>query len=587
MNEMPWLPYYGEMPATIQYPDATLYDVLCSTVRAYPHYTAIHFLGTSIRYRALKREVDAVAKGLLSIGVRPSDRICAILTNSPHAVVLLYAANRIGAVVSYFHPDAGPREIRYFLDDFGPRFAVVTDEHLSGFQGLLPGCEVRAVITTSYADHLSSGAVRKLQLVHGRSGRVDIGIRGVVPVRETPARGDAYELPPTFSWASVRALGAAAEPDSLPDRSTGEIAAVAYTGGTTGTPIGVELGNAQLNAQAFQTQVQGPVLAGQTLLGVAPVSHGYGLGVLVHSALACGARTVLLPDFSARSLTRAIRRTRPEYLVGVPKMYSMLVDDRKFRRTRLAFLMGAFCGGDRCSARVRDRFDAIVRRRGGAVRIREGYGMTETVAACAVMPDEIHRPGSVGIPYPDTLIRVALPTDGAPACTKLIWLSDGEVGEVCVSGPTVMKGYWRRPEETAARLVADDSGRVWLRSGDIGRIDSDGFLYFIQRSGRSCSIDGETVMPGLTEVVLSEHERVKEAIVLADEDTQGVSLTAHVVAVDSDLDEHFLENELRLACAGQLGPHLQPTRFVFHNSLPLTPMGVVDYRQVGSVAVNS
>ena len=582
MSDMPWLPYYGEMPATIKYPDKTLYQMLNDSVRAHPLHPALSFLGETIRYRSLKREVDAVARGLRAIGAGPGDRICALLTNSPHAVVLLYAANRIGAVVSYFHPDSGAREIEYLIDDLEPSFAVVTEEHLAGLQRLLRHGHIRAVVTTSYSDHASRSALRRYRrwrLGHGVSRS---GIRAVTASpHDDPRSGDAYETPPTFSWQSIRSLAVGEAGDPQP-REPGRPATIVYTGGTSGTPVGVVLSDSQLNAEALQMQVQGPILAGQTILSVAPVSHGYGLGVAVHSALACGALTVLLPHYTSRSLAGTIRRVRPEYLVGVPKMYSILNEERRFRRIRLSFLMGAFCGSDRLSGQVRNRFDEIVRRRGGAVRIREGYGMTETVAACAVMPEDADRPGSVGIPCPDMRIRIALQRTDDTSGGGLAWLAPGELGEICVSGPTVMTGYWRRPEEDARVLERDDQGRVWLRSGDVGRIDADGFLYFIQRCRRTCSIDGESVMPGVTEIVLCEHEAVREAIVVGTGGEGETALVAHVVAVDNDLDVDYLENELRLVCAQQLGRALQPERYQFHERLPLTPTGVVDYRRVGA-----
>jgi acyl-CoA synthetase (AMP-forming)/AMP-acid ligase II len=145
-----------------------------------------------------------------------------------------------------------------------------------------------------------------------------------------------------------------------------------------------------------------------------------------------------------------------------------------------------------------------------------------------------------------------------------------------------MSGYWRRPEDDERVFEHDPQGRVWLRSGDIGRIDADGFLYFVQRSGRTCSIDGESVMPGLTEMVLCEHDAVREAVVIGDERGGESVLVAHVVALDNDLDLEYLENELRLVCAQQLGRALQPERYEFHERLPLTPTGVVDYRRVGA-----
>jgi len=579
MPEQPWLPFYGDIPATIPYPDLTLFELLEKSAEEYAGYTAVEFLGTRLTYRRLRRLALSAAGGLWALGVRPGDRLALFMPNTPHAIVLLYAANRLGVVVTLIHAQAGPSDVAARLADFGPNWIAVNAELVAGLMRLLSRQSVRGIVICDYADFARPRALKRMQRTRHRY-RVDMGgIRG--PAARHRVDGEASNEPcPSFSWKSLVSLGDATElPAQRGLHGPDDLAVVLYTGGTTGNPTGVMHADRQLMAVAMQTQVQGPLLAGQTLLSVVPFSHGYGVAIAVHATVSAGATTVVLPHSTPRSLARAIRKHQPEYLIGVPSTYAGLVLDRVFRRTRHRSLMGAFCGGDRLPRSIRDRFEQIVRRRGGAIPVREGYGLTETVTACATMPDGEIRPGSVGIPYPDTLIAIARP-DRSRHDDPPDWLGRDELGEILVAGPTVMLGYWRRDEATAHALHPDEEGMVWLRTGDLGRMDRDGFVYFVERMGRSLAIGSTRVHPGLTELALNEHEEVLEASVAFEETGSQLALTAHVVAVDSDLDSAWLEQHLRESLQ-VLDRHQQPDRYTFHDRLPRTLAGVIDQHRLG------
>ncbi len=574
-----WRPFYGDMPGEIDYPNITLYEALAESASIYPRRLVYDFLGHRRSYRSLLSEVKRVAQGLWALGVRPGHRVCTLLPNTPHMLVFLYAANRIGAVLGVLDPDAGPRDISYLLDNLQPQWAVVTGEHVAGFQQLAGGKSIRGVVVASLKDYASAGRIKRIRRLRRRH-RLNLGgLRGTVGVSTSSVDGRAlYELPPTFSWLSMRKLGVRSGPivDQCDLHTPDQCAVVLYTGGTTERPRGVMLSDGNLDAAARQMQLQGPILPGQKMLSVVPFSHGLGLSVSVHTAVVAGAESLLLPHFTPRSIVKTFRRRRPEYLIGVPSFYAALVADRKFQRTRLSGLMGAFCGGDRISSQLRDAFEMAVRRKGGAISIREGYGLTETVAACVTMPETTRRSGSVGIPVPDTDIRVVR-YDGSdedlgelPAC---------EVGELCVSGPTVMLGYLNL--SGAGRIVTENGVR-WLRTGDLGRMDDEGFVYFIERMGRSIGSAGETVYPGIVEDVLNAHAEVKQACVTIQDADGTTHLTAHVVPIDADLDREWMESTLREWCSQELDERYQPSVFVFSEGLPHTRLGVVDYRRVAA-----
>lgn len=576
MNERPWHRFYGDMPATIDYPENTLYDSLVESATSYPAYSVYDFLGHRRSYRSFLSEVKRVSRGLWALGLRPGHRICTLMPNSPHIMLLLYAANRIGAVLSVFHADSGSFEVNHLIADFEPHWAVVSDEHLAGFQRVSSVGTVHGVLRASLTDYASKGRIQRLWRLRRRYSLDLEGLRGPVGLSSAAMTPGMYELPPTFSWQSMTRLGA--KQGDLPLQAElhrpDECAVVLYTGGTTGRPRGVMLSDRNLDAAARQMQFQGPVLPGQRLLSVVPFSHGLGLGISVHTVVVAAGESTVVPHYTFRTVVRTFRRKRPDYLTGVPSFYAGLLLDRKFHRTRLDCLMAAFCGGDRLPAHVRDKFEITVRRRGGAVPIREGYGLTETVTACATAPDDANRSGSVGVPYPDTDIRIAAAGDA----NDLQELPAGELGEICVSGPTVMLGYWK-PED-GAHIVVDAAGRRWLRTGDLGRMDGDGYLYFVERTGRSAKLEGEAVYPGMVEDALHMHPEVRQACVAIRDTDDGAVLVATVVPIDFDLDTEWMETTLRNWCAQELGERQRPAKYVFAHSLPYTRLGVVDYRRV-------
>lgn len=580
MPDLPWLPFYGDIPATIPYPNDTMYELFSRAAAEHGDQVAISYLGERVSYARLASMVEAASAGLWAIGVRPYHRIALLVPNTPQAAVVLYAANRIGAVVSLVHPDTPGPTVAELLGRLEPYWMVSSREHVAGLGRVLAAAPVRGIVLCGVEDFGRPSRHRRLARLRSRHGLGDGGLRGVSAAPSADA-ADRFESPPLFSWDSLMRMGSQAD---LPVHTTvhapDDLAVVLFTGGTTGASHAVMHADRQLNAVAMQMQVQGPLLAGQSLLSVVPFSHGLGVAVAVHATLTAGARSIILPYFTARSLARAIRRSGPEYLVGVPATYGELVMDRVFRRSRHRSLMGAFCGGDRLPHAVRSRFAAIVRRRGGAVAIREGYGLSETVTACATMPDGEDRPGSVGIPYPDTRIAIARPEhESARRGDAPSWVATGELGEILVSGPTVMLGYMGDEEATKRAFCRDEDDTLWLRTGDLGRMDEDGFLYFVERMGRGFEVDGDEVHPGLTELLLCEHSEVLETCVTVSNGVAPPALVAHVRPVDSDRDPAWLENQLRKSMQ-TLDRRLQPARYDIRSRLPRTMTGAIDHRRV-------
>jgi long-chain acyl-CoA synthetase len=318
----------------------------------------------------------------------------------------------------------------------------------------------------------------------------------------------------------------------------------------------------------------GRVSPGDSILALLPLFHGFGLGVCVNAFLMGGGKVVLVPRFDAASVARLIRTRRPSYLVGVPTLFEALGRDRSLRGVDLSFLKGAFSGADRLPRAVKERFEEMVEAGGGSLRLLEGYGLTETVTAAICMPVAEYREGSVGVPFPDILAKVVAPgtTEELPA---------GEVGELCIHGPSVMEGYLDQPEETARVLRVHPDGQRWLHTGDLFTVDDDGFFYFRDRLKRMIKSSGMNVYPGQVEEVLGRHPAVAEACVIGVPDEKQVErVKALVVPRPGLASDAALADALIAWCKRELIVWSCPREIEFRDRLPRTLVGKVDLRRI-------
>jgi long-chain acyl-CoA synthetase len=304
-------------------------------------------------------------------------------------------------------------------------------------------------------------------------------------------------------------------------------------------------------AEGMQAACWGGLEQGQSILAILPIFHGFGLGVCVNAAFMTGAKSILVPAFDARLVATLLRSKRPNLLVGVPTLYDALVRDPTLERADLSCLRAAFSGADTLPRPLKERFEELVAARGGKVKLLEGYGLTEAVTAIMAMPLDEYREGSIGIPFPDMLAKICKVGSTEEAATR-------EEGEICVAGPAVMLGYLDDPATTAQALRLHPDGRVWLHTGDLGRMDVDGFFYFTVRLKRMIKSSGFNVYPAEVEAVLYRHPLVKEACVVGVPDPSlGERVKAHVVlrsaseadaATERALIEHCRQNLIKWSC---------------------------------------
>lgn len=553
-DSRPWLRHYGHVPASLEYPETTLHQVVAATAQRVPNAIAWDFFGTTSTYQRLLDEIDGCSEALAAFGLHQGDRILISMPASPQALIAFYAANKLGAVTALIHPLSTPPEIEHYLNACQARIVLTLDAFYERFAAVKPKQPLESLILARIPDYLS--AAKKVGFWFSKGRKIK-----TVP---TDSR---------VRWWSE--LMAAAHPAiTAAPAKTDDPAAILFSGGTTGEPKGIVLSNRNFITEGMQTAAWGGMGEGDSILAILPIFHGFGLSVCVNAALMAGGTSILVPVFSAKIVGELLRKKRPNILVGVPTLFDALTKDSSLGRADLSCLRAAFSGADTLPRPVKERFENLVAARGGRVKLLEGYGLTEAVTAIMAMPMNEYREGSLGVPFPDTLAAICRPgTDEE--------LPPGEEGEICVGGPAVMLGYLDDEEATRETLRLHADGRRWLHTGDLGRMDADGFFYFTARLKQVVKSSGFNVYPAQVESVLYQHPLVAEACVAGVPDaSQGERVKAFIVLKDPSRASKSVEKELIEYCCGRLIKWSCPREVEFRRELPTTRIGKVDYKEL-------
>lgn len=554
----PWKKFLGTVPFKLEYRHMSLYGAIAGQAKDTPDLIAWDFLGLRNTYRQFLADIDRCAAALEKNGLRPGDRVTVCMPNTPQAVIFFYALNKAGAIASMIHPLSAADEILYYLNLSQSKWAFTLDAFVPNFTPILDKSPLEKLVVTKLGDYMGNVKSSLFFLTKGRK------------IKKVPA--DRRIIWWKDLMNSVKPGTSGTEKSMAPH----EMAVILYSGGTTGRSKGIMLSSDNFNALAAQTGVQGSEIIGHlkpgdSVLAILPVFHGFGLAVCIHSMLCAGGKCILVPKFSAELVGKMIRKERPEIIAGVPTLYEALLTDSNMRKADMSNMKGAFAGGDKVPHSIKIRFDQLLKENGAKVPLREGYGLTESVTVCAVMPEAEYRKGSVGIPYPDMYFKIVNSETGET-------LPPGEEGEICVCGPTVMLGYLDEPEETDQVLKKDAEGITWLHTGDIGHIDEDGFIYFKLRLKRMIKVSGIAVYPTQIEEILDAHQDVASVCAIGVPDAYQIQkVKAFIVLNDPEKEGPEMKEELFAWCRERINKWSCPREIEFRRELPQTKVGKIAY----------
>ena len=542
--EKVWQANYPEhLKRNLEYPEVTVHGLLEGTAAKYPDLAATMFMGGKLTFRQLLDHVYRLAAALAALGVKKGDRVAIMLPNCPQAVIAYYGVLKAGGVVVEFNPLYVEREIEYQLKDSGARVMIALDLLVGRISKVREAAGLENVIWTSVKDYLKFPLKQLYPIKAKKQGQL-------VTVPDGPGNHQFTELirryppkPPEYEFDPAE-----------------DLCCLQYTGGTTGVSKGCMLTHRNMVVNAWQVANWMPGLrhGGEKILTVLPLFHSYGMTTCMNLASVIGATMILLPRFVIDDVLKTIHRYKPTLYPGAPTMYIAVINHPEVKKYDLKSIGACISGSAALPVEVQKRFEEIT---GG--RLVEGYGLSEASPVTHCNPIfGLRKTGSIGLPFPDTVCKIMDIETGTTEPPV------GEVGELVIQGPQVMKGYWNKPDETELTLR-----NGWLYTGDIAKMDEDGFTYIVDRKKEMIIAGGYNIYPREIEEVLFTHHKVQEAAAVGVPDEyRGETVKVFIVPKpgESPTAEEIIE-----FCREKLAKYKVPKYVEFRSELPKTIVGKV------------
>ena len=564
-NELnaPWYKHYYGVRKHLEYPNHSLYEQLKQTCQKYPNFIAFNYFGKKSTFKNVLSRVDECAKSLKKFGVEKKDVVTICMPNTPEAIIMFYAVNKVGAIANIIHPLSAENEIKESLKLTKSKVILTIDLAWEKLNNIIKETKIKLSIVSSVKDSMPSLIGLGYYITKGKDIKTPCWSKKVIDFNTFVEYGKDYKKE-TNEFLKGK-----------------DDAVILYSGGTTGTSKGIVLTNLNFNAVAMQSYEACACLTpGMSVLSIMPIFHGFGLGICFHTAFTFGVTAIILPQFSAKTFDRLLKKYKPNIIVGVPTLYEALLNNKNMKDVDLSFVKCALSGGDMLSPGLKIKIDKFFKEHNCDIQIREGYGLTECVAASCLTPLSMYKKGSIGIPIPDMYIKIVRigTIDEVPL---------GEDGEITITGPTIMKEYLDNKKETREVLKRHDDDKIWLHTGDLGSMDKDGFVYFKQRIKRMIVSSGYNLYPSRIENVIEELDFVLKACVIGIPHSYKVEVAKAFVVLKEDVEENeSVRNEIYEHCKKNLAKYSLPYEIEFIKELPKTKVNKIDYMKLQELEKN-
>ena len=540
----PWLAHYpDEIPKTMQFEERTLQSYLKEAAEKYPNKKAIHFIGKELSYKELYDSSLKLANQLQKLGVKKGDRVAIMLANTPQAVISYYGALFAGAIVVQTNPLYVEREVEHQLNDSGAEIMICLDLVFPRVANVMKKTKLRHVIVTGIKDYLPFPKNLIYPFIQKKRTGIDVNIEYSDRI---------------LNFVKVLSDGLTKEVEIEIDPKE-DLALLQYTGGTTGPAKGVMLTHYNLVANTSQCVSWMYKLrkGEERILAALPFFHVYGMTVVMNLSIMFYSKMIILPKFEPIDVLKTIEKQKATIFPGAPTMYIALLNHPKIKDFDLSSIEACLSGSAALPLEVQSKFEQLS---GG--KLVEGYGLTET--SPVVIANFLwgnRKTGSIGVPWPNTDATILSIETGESA-------EPNEIGEVMVKGPQVMKGYWKRPEDTQATFKDD-----WFLTGDMGYMDEEGYFYIVDRKKDMIIAGGFNIYPREIEEILYEHEKVQEACIIGVPDQyRGETVKAFIVPKEG---QTVTEEELDQYCRKHLAAFKVPRLYEFRDELPKTMIGKI------------
>lgn len=565
--DKPWLKYYTREQIEALLPKCKIYDYIWSQNKDYQDKIALNYFDRRISYGRLFDGITKAAKAYNQVGVRAGDVVSIISVTLPETIYSFYALNRIGAIANMIDPRTSRDGIREYLKEVDSKVVVTLDVAYEKVKEAVAGTSVDKVVIISPADSLP---VIKKQLFKLTKG---------VKIKENTA---------CIRWDHFLSEYQSDNEINDTEYRENECCVIVHTGGTTGTPKGVMLSNDNLNAaaeQALNSPI--PLKREDVFLNIMPPFIAYGVVLGMHTALAGGWEQVVIPVFDPNTFDKVILKYKPAAAMGVPTHFDKVISSRKLIGKNLGHIKCLLVGGDKIKPEFEVVINEYLRNHGANLHISKGYSMTEASSTATFAFEKSNKVGSVGIPLPKTTVAVFDEETGEEK-------GYNEVGVLHIQSPTMMLGYYNKPDETELVIITKPDGSKWIYTGDYGYIDEDGIVYVEGRSKRMLiRHDGFKVFPPLIEKTIEKEKAIKNCCVVGKNDpnhSQGIVPVVYVtLKAESKRNEDIdhIKKSITERCLQELPEYAQPSQIEIIGELPLTPIGKIDYRELEKRANNT
>ena len=554
--DAPWAKFYTKEDLNYKIPNITMYDQVVNSMKTYPNNVAIKYMGKKINYKCLVKKIDICAKGFSNLGIKFGDIVTIMLPNVPEALISLYALNKIGAIANMTHPLSAEEEVKETILSTQSKYLIIYDAKYEIIKNFIKDIGVKKVIFVSPGDSLNI-------------------IKNTIYDISQITKFEHYPFSSLYiSWTRFMFSSKFKKTKELPKLGKNTPAVILHSGGTSGKPKNVVIQN-----RAFIYAAKGEEIdlirltPGDSALAIMPNFHGFGLSVLMHTPLALGCSTILVPKFDSKKFDTLFKKTRPTCVLGVPTLFEALSNSTNEKNLDLSFLKYVISGGDLLPKTLEDKINNYLKEHNSTAKITQGYGLSEALACVTMAHDDVNKSGSVGIPLAGNYIKIIDPNTRKK-------VPYGKTGEIVVCSKALMMGYLNDEVETNEALQVHDDGYVWLHTGDLGYMDIDGFLFYQGRLKRMIITSGYNVYPSHIESILEAHPNVLQCTVVGIPHPYKQEVPKAFVVLKPGHHSLFIKKELKDYCKKNLAKYMVPSEIVIRKQLPKTKLGKIDFKKL-------
>lgn len=556
--DKPWLKYYDADSVILDLPKIKAYDYMYEKNKDNLNDIAIEFMGKEISYNQLFNNINRTAKSLLSLGVRKGDKITVAMATSPELAYLFYACNRIGATFNAIDP-------RFTYDEFKTKILETSSKYFFGIN----------MSTSKVDNHREELGLKEVIEISPVESSTNLIIKSLVSLSNKKTN--------CTKWKNFIEKGKNYN-DSIDSTYDETIPAViVYTGGTTGIPKGVMLTNESLITMSYNNEVSIDYnyARGETMLNFLPPFSAYSIVNAMHDPLTYGFKTIMVPMFKPSDFPKLMRKYKPNHVLSGPILWDIMMRDKKCNKIDLSFLKSPVSGGDSMSEEFEKRINDYLIGHGCKYKIQQGYGMSEVSAAATYSTDKSYKNGSVGIPYFKNNISVFDVDTGEEKHAN-------EIGEIRISTPTMMQGYNNNEDATKEIIKTDADGKKWINTGDLGYVDKDGNVFIKGRIKRLIVRSGNKIFPVNVENSILTIDEIENCAIVAMPDQKEKSVPVSFIVLKDSTNVSYDEvvSKIKSLIVKDMPDYNIPVKFIFIDSLPLTGMAKVDFKQLENDALD-